>query len=63
VAVTAVLGYFMLSLKLHPIFNILAKSIIVSSIFAVGVWKLKLSEDINMIVDKALTFVKSKVSK
>lgn len=63
VAVTAVVGYFALSLKLHPILNIMVKSIIISIVFAVGVWKLKLSEDINMVVDKALAFVKSKVSK
>ncbi|WP_299459616.1 polysaccharide biosynthesis C-terminal domain-containing protein [uncultured Microscilla sp.] len=63
ISIATGLGYLTLSLQLPPLLNIIVKSAIVSLFFVVGVWKLKLSEDMNIIANNVISLVKGKVSK
>lgn len=46
------LVFYFLDFPFHPVLNILGKSVLISGIFSVLVLRLKLSEDINKIVDR-----------
>ncbi|WP_203258651.1 lipopolysaccharide biosynthesis protein [Hyunsoonleella ulvae] len=54
VLLAIVLMFYFWDFWFHPVLNITLKSIIITSIFALVVYKLKLSEDISILIDKVL---------
>jgi len=60
--ITAIIGQTLsFFIQINPLVNITIKSIGISSIFIIGVWTLKLSEDINQFVFQLISLIKEKL--
>jgi len=61
IGLTAMVGYALSFIQIHPIVNIAIKSIGITSVFIAGVWILKLSEDISLFAQKLMANIKQRL--